>query len=44
MSLLPTASLLIGEIVVSGKGAKSEPFSMDGKSAFAMFPELEVAF
>ena len=44
MSLFPTASLLIGEIVVSGKGAKSAPISMDGKAAIAMFPELEVAF
>ena len=44
MSLFPTAGLTIGDVVVSGKGAKSAALSYDGKPAIALFPELEVAF
>ncbi len=44
MSLFATSSLSVGDVQVSGKGAKSCPISLEGKAAIAVFPELEVAF
>ena len=45
MSLFDATSLKIEDPVLSGKGVKSLPFSIDGKAVpGAVFPEMEVAF